>query len=157
MLLWGHLSLGSPEPDFVFDSQALSICSLYVGQKHSVAGCILQDNKSKWFCAPGIRQKAQDDNLSMIQSGNLKTFKVIFSIVLRGDIFSTVSIKIFKQQPWRYLPFFICLPAILGYISLMTLSQTRTIKSECAGLLCLLYSKGIFLGSRSPGLSLGKC
>lgn len=120
MLLWGHLSLGSPEPDFIFDSQALSIFSLCAGRKYSGAVCILQENKSKWFCAPGIRQKAQNDNLSVTQSDNLKTFKVIFSISFREDIFSTVWIKMFKQWPWKHLPFPIYLPATLRDASLLT-------------------------------------
>lgn len=93
--------MGSPEPDFLSDSQALSICSLCAGPKCSGAGCILQEHKRKWFCAPGIRQKAQNDNLSMIQSDNFKTFKVIFSISLKGDIFSTVWIKMFKPVPMK--------------------------------------------------------
>lgn len=77
--------------------------SLSVGRKCSVAGCILQENKSKWFCAPGARQKAWNDNFSEMQSDDLKTFRVIFSISLREDIFSTVWTNSFKQWPWNHL------------------------------------------------------
>ena len=90
---YNALKYGEPQTSKInkgTHSQALSICSLCAGPKCSGAGCVLQAHKSKWFCVPGIRQKAQNDNLSMIQSDNFKTFKVIFSISLKGDIFSTV-------------------------------------------------------------------
>lgn len=133
--VWGHLSLGSPEPDFLIWFPSPFNRSLYVGRKCSVAGCILQENKSKGFCAPGIRQKARNDNFSVMQSDYLKTFQVIFSISLREDIFSTVWTKTVKQRPWNHL-LFLCFLA-----SPLTLSQTRITKSECDGSRCLLDVK----------------
>lgn len=156
MWLWGHLSLGSPWTWFCIWFPSPFNRSLYVGQKCSAAGCILQENKSQWFCAPGIRQKAWNDNLSMLQSDHLDTFKITFSISLSEGIFSIVWTKTFKQWPWKSSSFlYIYLPAIRS-VSLLTLSQTRTTKSECDGLLCLLCSKAIFGGIISSDLLLGK-